>query len=288
MGYKLQNGDQVQVITDKNQKPSEDWLKLVVTGKARAKIRSSMKEERRRLGEFGKETLMRKLKNNKVDFENGVDTLINYFELKSRPDLYYEIAMEHINLTEVLKKFDVKDKKLVEIPLETTPVPIKKAPTKENQKVEVKTKLLIGGEPGEQYNYSFANCCNPVQGDNVFAYLTVNAGIKIHRANCPNARHLLANYGYRVMKAEWIVTTNTSFVADLKITGIDAGRGVIQDLMNVITSTLDINIRSFSIEGNEGYYEGKISLLVANKDQLYVAIKTLEGLDNVSTVTRIE
>ncbi|MDA7625657.1 RelA/SpoT family protein [bacterium] len=290
MGYKLQNGDQVQVITDKNQKPTEDWLKLVVTGKARSKIRSSMKEERRKFGEFGKETLMRKLKNNKVDFDNGADTLVNYFELKSRPDLYYEIAMEHINLTEVLKKFDVKERKLVEIPIEIVviPKPKPKTPTKADKKVEGKHKLLIGGEPGEQYNYSFANCCNPVQGDNVFAYLTVNAGIKIHRANCPNARHLLANYGYRVMKADWIVTTNSSFVADLVITGIDAGRGVIQDLMNAITSTLDINIRSFSIAGNEGYYEGKISLLVANKDQLIVAIKTLESLDNVSTVTRVE
>ena len=153
---------------------------------------------------------MRKLKNNKVDFDYGTDTLVQFFELKSRPDLYYEIAMEHINLTEVLKKFDVKDKKLVEIPIEVPVIPDKKEPVKGSRRVEGKPKLLIGGEPGEQYNYSFANCCNPVQGDNVFAYLTVNAGIKIHRANCPNARHLLANYGYRVMKAEWIVTTSNS------------------------------------------------------------------------------
>ncbi|RMG87236.1 MAG: bifunctional (p)ppGpp synthetase/guanosine-3',5'-bis(diphosphate) 3'-pyrophosphohydrolase [Bacteroidetes bacterium] len=289
MGYKLQNGDQVEVITDKNQKPNEDWIKLVVTGKARSKIRSAMKEERRKKGELGKEILARKFKNHKVDFEQGVETLVNYFEFKSHHDLYYEIALGHINLTEVLKKFEVKDRKLVEIPLEQ-PAPTRPDTqgAKGSRRIEGKPKLLIGGEPADQYTYSFANCCNPVQGDNVFAYLTVNAGIKIHRSNCPNAAHLLANYGYRVMKAEWIVTTNTSFVADLKITGIDAGRGVIKELTEVISSKLGINIRSFSIEGNEGYYEGKISLLVANKDQLNLAIRTLEGLDIVSTVERLE
>ncbi len=289
MGYKLNNGDQIQVITDKNQKPNEDWLKLVVTGKARSKIRSSMKEDRRKKGEFGHEAIIRKLKNLKVDFDQGVEALIKHFGFQSRPDLYYEVAMEHINLTEVLRNFEVKDRKLVPIPVEKPKVEEeRKVPVKGSRRVQGKPKLLIGGEPGEQYNYSFANCCNPVQGDNIFAYLTVNAGIKIHRANCPNASHLLANYGYRVMKAEWIVTTNTSFVADLKITGIDSGRGVIEQLTHAISSTLDINIRSFSIEGLEGYYEGKISLLVLNKDQLQVAIRTLEGLENVSRVERIE
>lgn len=289
MGYKLNNGDQIQVITDKNQKPTEDWLKLVVTGKARAKIRSSMKEERRKKGEFGQEALVRKLKNLKVDFENGVEALVKHFGFQSRPDLYYEIAMEHLNLAEVLRNFEVKDHKLIPIPVEKpAPAPNKKIPVKGSRRVEGKPKLLIGGEPGEQYNYSFANCCNPVQGDNIFAYLTVNAGIKIHRATCPNAAHLLANYGYRVMKADWIITTNTSFVADLKITGIDSGRGVIEGLTHAISSTLDINIRSFSIEGHAGYYEGKISLLVLNKDQLQVAIRTLEGLENVSRVERVE
>jgi guanosine-3',5'-bis(diphosphate) 3'-pyrophosphohydrolase len=155
-------------------------------------------------------------------------------------------------------------------------------------KKDLQSKLLVGGEPAEQYNYSFANCCNPLPGDDIFAYLTANAGLKIHRANCPNATHLMANYGYRIMKAEWLTTADSTFVADLKITGIDDGPGIIEQLTHEISSTLGVNIRSFSIHGDEGVFEGSISLLVANTDQLNVAIRTLQNLRNVSTVSRIE
>ena len=127
-----------------------------------------------------------------------------------------------------------------------------------------------------------------MQGDDIFAYLTANAGLKIHRANCPNATNLMANYGYRVMKAEWISTTDTTFVADLRITGIDDGPGVIERLTNKISTMLGLNIRSFNIAGNEGYFEGKVSLLVRNTDQLNLAIRALKNLDSVSTVTRVD
>jgi GTP pyrophosphokinase len=133
-----------------------------------------------------------------------------------------------------------------------------------------------------------ANCCNPVQGDNIFAYLTSNAGLKIHRVSCPNAANLMVNYGYRIMKAEWVATTDSTFVANLKITGIDDGPGVIERLTHEISSMLNLNIRSFSIIGDEGYFEGKVSLLVRNTDQLNITIRSLQNLEYVSTVTRIE
>jgi GTP pyrophosphokinase len=294
MGYQLINGDQVTVITNKNQKPNESWLRMVVTGKAKQKIRSAMKEERRHKGEFGKEALERKLRNMKVDFDQGVETLVKHFNLKSHADLFYAIAVEEINLIDDMKQFQVEGNRLVEVKKDAEPDPIEHDsviphPAKRTRKKFVnKPRLLIGGEPADQYDFSFASCCNPVQGDEIFAYLTANAGLKIHRANCPNATNLMANYGYRIMKAEWTSMTNTTFVADLQITGVDHGPGIIQRLTHEISTKLGVNIRAFSIQGDQGYFEGRISLLVANTDQLNIAIRTLQNLDEVSTVTRIE
>ncbi|MEM6966614.1 MAG: RelA/SpoT family protein [Bacteroidota bacterium] len=291
MGYKLQSGDQVSVITNKNQKPSEAWLKMVVTGRARSKIRSAMKEEKRKQGEFGKEAMMRKFRNLKIDYEENVDTLVNYFKLQSRVDLCYAIAMEEINLNNVLKNFKVENNKLVEIPEEVeepTPIPTEKKRSKKKQKYEGKPQLRVGGQNAEEYSYQLASCCNPVQGDDVFAYLTATAGLKIHRTSCPNATHLMAHYGYRVMKAEWVNTTDTNFIAELRIVGIDSGPGVIQQLSNKISNNLGLNIRSFYIDGNEGYFEGKVSILIKNKDQLEIAIRALKDEPGITSVTRVE
>ncbi len=289
-GYQLKNGDQVSITTGNGQKPTENWLKMVVTGKARSKIRSAMKEERRKQGEIGKESLQRKLRNMKVDFENNVDILVKYFGLTNRPDLYFEIAMERIALSDLKNYFEVDNGRLVEI----THKEHEKKPAPEGdglskiKKDLVKPRLLINGESADKYEYSLANCCKPVMGDDVFAFLTISSGAKIHRTSCPNATNLMANYGYRVMKAEWVSSGDTSFVIDLKITGIDKGPGVIERLTHSISTDLGLNIRSFYIDGREGYFEGKISLLVLNKNQLNVAIKGLKNLPEVSTVVRIE
>ena len=206
-----------------NQFDAEAWLKMVVTGRARSKIRSSMKEERRKQGEFGMEALKRKFKNLKIDVEENVDTLVNYFNYQSRVDLYYAISMEEINLNSVLKNFKIESNKLVEIEEDVIIPSISpeksKARTKKD-KFETKPQLRVAGENADEYNYQLATCCNPVQGDDVFAYLTATAGMKIHRTSCPNATHMNAHYGYRIMKAEWVNTTNTNFIADLLIVGI--------------------------------------------------------------------
>ena len=290
LGYKLQNGDQVSITTNKNQRPNESWLKMVVTGKARSKIRSAMKEERRKQGEFGRESLERKLKNMKVSFEDSVDTLVKYFRFNSRPDLYYEIATGNINLADIKEFFHVEGGKLVEKETKTKVVEVvTPEPSRlRRKKYTGKPRLLINGEAADDMDYTLANCCNPVMGDDVFAYLTVASGLKIHRTTCPNATHLMANYGYRIMKAEWLASGDTSFVAELLITGIDSGPGVIERLTHSISTDLGLNIRSFAIEGHEGYFEGRVSLLVLNKDQLNVAIRGLQNLEGVSTVTRIE
>jgi GTP pyrophosphokinase len=289
MGYKLISGDQIQVFTSKNQKPTEDWLKMVATGKAKAKIRSVMKEERRRKGEIGKEALERKLRNLKVDFEESVETLTKYYNLGSKIDLYYMLAIEDKTIPEIFRKFKVEHSKLVEIDSELhKPLPESTEVQQEQlRKPGVKARLMINGEPAERFEFTFATCCNPVQGDDIFAYLTASAGLKIHRSKCPNALHLMAQYGYRVMKAEWVMTNDVSFLAELKIIGIDEGVGVIERLTHQLSTQLGLNIRKFSIEGDEGYFEGTVKLMVKNTEQLERAIQELQNLENISTVTRV-
>lgn len=292
MGYKLKNGDQVHVTTNKSQKPNESWLKMVITGKARSKIRSALKEEKKKQAEFGKEAVERKLNNLKVDFESNIDTLIKYYGFKTRLDLYSAIASDEIKLSE-FKNFKIENNKIVLItPVTEQELVSHAADNLELPKVEAKAtdkmKLLIGGESADHYDFSFATCCSPLPGDKVFAYLTSNAGLKIHRQSCANAPNLFANYGYRIMKAEWINISNKGFVAELVITGIDSGPGVIERLTQNISGKLGLNIRSFYIDGNEGYFEGRISIVVPSENYLVMAIKALKSLDGISSVYKAE
>ena len=293
MGHVLKNGDQIQVTTNKNQKPSEHWLKLTVTGKARSKIRSAMKEEKRQKGELGKEALARKLKNSKLNFEDNIDFLVKRNGFNSRPDYYFAIASGDIKMPD-LKLFDVENNKLVEKKNKVVPedkgtlAPTDEEKVTKKSSIEGKSNILVDGEPIEQYEYSLAQCCSPVQGDDIFGYLTSGKGLKIHRVNCKNATHLLANYGYRVLKAEWSTAgSGSNFIVDLSITGVDSGPGVIQKITSELSNKLGINIRSFSIAGNQGYFEGKVSIFVKNKDQLNVVMQAIHKLDGVSNVTRV-
>ena len=292
MGYKLVNGDQVSVTTNKNQKPSEHWLKLTVTGKARSKIRSAMKEEKREKGALGKEALERKLKNHKLNFEDNIDFLLKANGYKNRPDYYFAIATGAIKMPD-FKLYNIEHNKLISIKTEEVKDSGSQAPPDIEQQKDIKTvrtgksNIIIDGESLDKYDHSFAQCCKPVQGDDIFAYLTTGSGLKIHRLSCRNATHLLANYSYRVLKAEWAGETNTNFTVDLSIIGVDSGPGVIQSITNEISNNLGINIRSFSIEGDEGYFEGKVSVFVRNKDQLNVVMNSISKLDGVSNVTRV-
>lgn len=290
LSYELQNGDRLQVVTNKQQSPKEAWLKMVKTGKAKAKIRQALKADRKQQGELGQEALMRKLKHLRInDAPAAVDVLAKYHYENSHIDLFYNIAQENVSVAQIIEPFIVENGKLVakavEMPTENDKETA--SPRRPRHKLQGQSKLLINGEPGNQFEYSMATCCNPVQGDQVFAYLTANAGLKIHRSRCPNAQNLMANYGYRIMRAEWVSTSESSFVANLKMTGLDSGKGVIETISNKITE-MDLDIRSFSIAGEDGYFEANISLLVRNTDQLYLVMQALKNLEHVSTVSRIE
>lgn len=287
MGHILQNGDQVYVNINKNQKPNEEWLKMVVTGKARSKIRSAMKEEKRKKGAYGKEALMRKLKNLKVQFDESIEFLTKYYKFGSHADLYYAFATDEIKMTD-FKKFEVAQGTLVERKVKEEEPVKTESPIKRPRKSKVVTSnILVNGEPIEQFKYELATCCKPVQGDNIFGYLTSNQVLKIHRVSCNNSTDLLANYGYRVLKAEWTQSSGKNYVVDLKVRGVDSGVGVIQKLTQEISVKLGVNIRSFTMSGEEGIFEGTIGVVVANKDQLKLVVKSIEKLDSISSVTRI-
>ncbi len=290
MGYKLQNGDKIQVTTSPKQKPKDSWLKMVVTSRARTKIRSALKEDRRKEGELAREALDRKFKNLKIDnTEANIDTIIRHLKIKSHIDFFFAIAKEELDINDILKKFEIEHGKL--IPITDTPVVNNKTDLEEIRVVEPKniskSGLYINGEPAENYKFELATCCNPVNGDDIFGYVS-NYGLKIHRSNCPNSTNLMARFGYRILKAEWNAVTNTNFSVNLLIIGVDDGPGVIQNITAKISSQLGLNIRSFHIDGNEGYFEGKVKLQVKDKNQLYLLMKALKEMDGISSVTRVD
>ncbi len=288
MGYKLRNGDKITVMTGKNQKPNENWLKLVITGKAKSKIRSAVKEAKRKQSQLGKETLLRKLKNLKADYDINIDMLVSFWGYPSRPDLFYGIANEKVDLSQ-LKLFDIVGRKMIkkEQKIIEPDVEQEKSPKKPSEQ-KAQPLVYINGEAGKNYDYSFAKCCNPIQGDDIFGFVASGKGIKIHRSNCPNATHLLANYGYRMYKAEWGSNSEMNFVIDLRIIGTDSGPGVIQNIINKLSEEMGVNIRKFSISGDEGYYEGMVSLYVKNNNQANLIIRKLKEIKDINSVDRIE
>lgn len=293
LSYELKNGDQLYVITSSTQKPTESWLKIVKTGKARSKIRQALKEEKLKQGSIGKETLDRKLKSLKLDgLEENIDTLVKFYGAQNRLDMYYGIYTQQFNLNEI-KFLKVENNRLLleridaEEPVLHSKVVQPKVPVRNRKRFQGTPKLLVDGVDAASYGSSLATCCNPVLGDDIFAYVTSKHGMKIHRTTCPNAEYLQATFGYRIKKAEWVDSANTSFIAGLLITGMD-DLGIVQSISHIVTDELKLNMRSFSMTGDEGHFEGKISVVVKDKDELNKLILALKNLKAVNTVARIE
>ncbi|MEE9372565.1 MAG: RelA/SpoT family protein [Saprospiraceae bacterium] len=288
MGYNLVNGDQITVNTSKNQKPNKDWLNIVVTGKARSKIRQSLNSEKKVQAELGKEMLQRKFKSLKIDFEENIDFLVSHYSYRNRVDFYSALVDEHVK-TSGFKKFNIEGGKF-SMPKEKEIITEKNEAQKISKKKKKKKKpqlVVINEALNEQYDYHLASCCNPVKGDEIFAFVSSTQGMKIHRKNCKNASNLFTNYGYRILKAEWQGMSRGDYIVHLRIIGLDTGIGVIQSITNEISSKQGLNIKSFSIAGDEGVFEGSISLKVRNLDQLNKLIKKLKTIDGINSVNRI-
>jgi guanosine-3',5'-bis(diphosphate) 3'-pyrophosphohydrolase len=285
LSYKLQNGDQVEVITSSKQVPKEDWLSFVVTAKAKAKIKSALKEEKRKVAEDGKEILERKLKSLKITYNSeNIHKLSYYFKLGSTQDLFYNIAKGVIDMKD-LKEYQQSEKVVENKPQDRI----------ENEQLQgllrnIKAKdsdMLLIGDDMQKIDYKLSNCCNPIPGDDVFGFVTVGDGIKIHRTNCPNAAKLMANYGYRVVKARWTNQQELAFLTGLRITGID-DVGLINKLTTVISHDFKVNMRSITVDSDNGIFEGSIMVYVNDTEHLENLIKRLRTVNGVTAVTRFD
>ncbi|MES2379174.1 MAG: bifunctional (p)ppGpp synthetase/guanosine-3',5'-bis(diphosphate) 3'-pyrophosphohydrolase [Bacteroidota bacterium] len=285
LSYKLQNGDQVEVITSSKQVPKEDWLSFVVTAKAKAKIKSALKEEKRKVAEDGKEILERKLKSLKITYNSeNIHKLSYYFKLGSTQDLFFNIAKGLIDMKD-LKEYQLSEKVVENKPQDKI----------ENEQLQgllrnIKAKdsdMLLIGEDMQKIDYKLANCCNPIPGDDVFGFVTVSDGIKIHRTNCPNAAKLMANYGYRIVKARWTNQQELAFLTGLRIVGID-DVGLINKLTTVISHDFKVNMRSITVDSDNGIFEGSIMVYVNDTQHLDNLIKRLKTVNGVTDVTRFD
>ncbi len=286
LNHVLKNGDQVEILTSSKQKPNEGWLRMVVSSKAKAKIKDLLKEERKAAAAEGKEIVLRKLKQMKLTLSSEIlDQLVAYFGMKTPLEFFYEVGKGKIE-TKDIKRF--KDFK--EDDTHRNGSRIQDAKAFEKQITQVKGKdhdLLLIGEDMDVIDYKFSKCCNPIPGDEVFGFVTVNEGIKIHRASCPNAPELLSNHGYRVVKAKWASQQAIAFLTGLKITGTDR-MGMINDIAKVISGELKVNMRSITIDTDNGIFRGSIKLYIQDTKHLDTLIKKLEEISDVYSVARYD
>ncbi|MBP7261844.1 MAG: bifunctional (p)ppGpp synthetase/guanosine-3',5'-bis(diphosphate) 3'-pyrophosphohydrolase [Bacteroidia bacterium] len=286
LNHKLANGDQVEIITSSKQRPNEDWLAYVVTAKAKAKIKDILKEEKKKIAEDGREALQRKFQHQKVAFTSeNINHLLSWFRLKSAIDLYYLFATDKIKKTELDVAeiiSEVTDKKNVPQP-DITEV------RKKAKIADLKEDTILIGEDYD-FDYSMAKCCNPIPGDDVFGFITVGEGIKVHRTNCPNAVGLMSNYGYRILKARWRDTPikrGQAFLAGVKIEGIDSV-GIISTITDIISKELQVNMQSITVQSNEGKFEGKIMLFIYDTSHLEELMNKIKASNQLIQVSRID
>ena len=284
LSHKLQNGDQVEIITSSKQTPKEDWLSFVVTAKAKSKIKSALKEEKRKIAEDGKEILERKLKSLKITYNSdNLYKLTYFFKLPSTLDMFYNVAKGIIDLKQ-LKEFAASEKVVENKPEKAEPIPIEGFLKKTKGK---DSDTLLIGEDLQKIDYKLSTCCNPIPGDDVFGFVTVSEGIKIHRTNCPNAAKLMANYGYRIVKAKWNSQKELAFLTGLRIRGID-DVGLINNITTVISSDFKVNMRSITVDSYEGIFDGSIMVFVNDTVHLDHLIARLKEVKGVTSVTRFD
>lgn len=287
LGYKLRSGDQIEIITSAKQKPNQEWLNLVVTPKAKQKIKDTLKEEKRKVAEDGKVILQKKLDAiGGMVTQHNLEELAGYYKLNSSLDLLYEIATKKIDLKE-LKDFTASGDRLF------FPKPKVEQEVKTDGEVAPKTydkkdtELIIFGESSDKIKYTLANCCKPIPGDDVFGFVTTGEGLKIHRTNCPNAARLMANYGHRIVKTKWAKNKEISFLTGLRIVGLD-DVGVIHKITNLISGEMKFNISAMSIEAKDGIFQGDLKIFVHDKDELDELCNRLLKLPGIEKVVRYD
>lgn len=295
LSHKLQNGDQIEILTSSKQKPSEDWLRIVTTTKAKARIKEFIKEENKSHIIKGRDLIEARLKH--LGIPNLTLEITNqlraYFNAKDANDLFYRFGKVYISIDQ-LKHWkadkEMHERKQAEKAIKA-PIIDTKSFKKEMLRMEESGRkasdTLLIGEDMDKVDYTLAKCCNPISGDEVFGFVTINEGIKIHRNACPNATELLSRHGDRVIKAQWASRIAMSFVVDLVIKGIDRV-GLINDVTRLISSEMKVNITGLTIGVKEGLFEGKLSLMIQDTQHLDELVHELENVPGVIEVSREE
>ena len=287
LNHVLASGDQVEVITSENKKPSVSWLEYVTTTRAKNKIKNALNEDTKRIAEDGKEQLIRKLKHLKINLdEKVVNEMVAYFKLKTSQDLFYRIGAGVIDNTQLKEYAANRNNTLFNFFKKT----IKRTPSIPAMADSAANKagdLLVFGKEKEKLDYKLATCCNPIPGDDAFGFVTINEGIKVHKTDCPNAISMRSNYAYRIIQASWVDSKEAmNFEATINITGMDSA-GLTGDITRIIIESKVINIRSISLSENAGIFKGSITVIVPNNDVLKKMMGNLKKIEGIEKVTRV-
>ncbi len=280
----LNNGDVVEIITSKNQNPKNSWLQIVVTGKAKSKIKQCIRQDKNKQLSIGKELLFRRFKNWKIsDTEEAVKTIRKKYKLKDSAKLFELISEEKINLSDIKSLLTQPEKAVAQV---EQPKNVEE-PKQQNQTDTQTADFLVIDEKLVNIDYKLAKCCNPIFGDSIFGFVTINEGIKIHRTNCPNAAQLYRKYNYRIVKAKWKESNaETSFQTTIKVTGYDE-LGIVNKISELISKDFKVNMRAFTINSNNGLFEGRIQVFVTDTKHLEMLLYKLTKIKGVQKAIRL-
>ncbi|QII71224.1 RelA/SpoT family protein [Apibacter sp. B2966] len=288
LSYKLSSGDQVEILTSNVQKPKADWLDFVATSKAKSRIKAALNSEKRTYTEEGKELLIRKLRHLKINFsEEELNSIQKFFGAKTSHDVFYQVATGVID-SKALKKY--RDSKGVLTNL-LSKLRKRTSIITENNFLEPKEEenydMIVFGDDEEKLNYQLAQCCNPIPGDNIFGFVTINSGIKVHKESCSNAIDMRANYDYRVIPAKWVSSSSRDFLIEVSLQGIDRN-GIFNDITTLISNKFKISIKKININSEDGIFYGNLILFVKNTLQLEQIIEELHNIEGITNVKRSE
>ena len=284
----LNSGDQVEIMTSNSQTPKRDWLNIVTTSKARSKIRQALKEIEARQTEFAKETIERKFKNRKLEYDEAIMMrLIKKLGYKTVTDFYQDIAIEKLDANVILDKFTELKKKETESREDIT------YRSAENYSIQqpvddklFKDDVLVIDQNLKGLDFKLAKCCNPIYGDDVFGFVTITGGIKIHREDCPNAREMKARFGYRIVKARWAgKSQGRQYPINLRIVGHD-DIGIVTNITSIINKETGIQLRSININSNDGLFSGVLTVMVDDTAKLEALIRKLRTVKGVKQIDR--
>lgn len=284
LSTELNSGDQVEIITSEKAKPNSNWLDYATTARARAKIKSSLKEEKKNIAEEGKAILARKLRAQKIPFnEKTINELVVFFKLKTSLDLFYRVGVGTIDNQKLKDYAASRSNALVSFFKSKIRKPHQPQDI-DRDEITAQYDQLVFGKDEEVLDYKLANCCNPIPGDSVFGFVTVSEGIKVHKKDCPNAIQLQSNFAYRIIQAKWKDSSQEEFKAVIKLTGID-NLGLVNDVTREISNNMNVNIRNINFDSTDGVFTGRITVIVKNNSilkKLMDHLKKINGIDKVS------